>query len=117
MKNSNNYQTTRLASRHKNKLQICIEKKYQELNKKFSYIIDNFLSIYEIEFDIIISFGDDIKSNSKVHIRPGINILDFFSSRKEIPSDYIFKNWRKRKLPFFFTRNGKKEIISNLNGK
>src|SRR6056297_3632358 len=99
MNNSHNYQTINAASNPKNRLQICVEQKYKSLNKKILYVVKNFLSIYEIGSGVQILFGDNLNNNN-IQIKPGKNILDFFSSRKTVPEFYIFKDWNNKKVPF-----------------
>lgn len=115
MNNSHNHQTINAYSNPQNRLQICIEQKYKSLNKKILYVVKNFLSIYEIGSDVQILFGDNLNNNN-IQIKPGKNILDFFSSRKTVPEFYIFKDWNNKKVPFFFTNEEESDII-NINEK
>lgn len=91
-------------------IELEFDNKYQPLANKFSYLLENFRSIYKINGKQKLYFGTS-NSESGIEIKPGQNIINFFCSHESIPKNYTFKKWKNHRLPFLFTKQKDRDII------
>ena len=92
-------------------LNLIFQNKYKPLTNKFNYVINNFLTNYNINTQCELYFGRSKKSN-KITISPGKDLIKFFTSEDTVPENYNFIEWENQRIPILFTESIDKPIFT-----
>lgn len=92
-------------------IKLILDKKYEFLSNKFNYLLQNFHTVYQINKEYKVYFGNKSKENI-IRIVPGEDIINFFTKDKPVPKNYIFLTWNGVKIPLFFKKTDYELIIS-----
>lgn len=93
-------------------LKLVYDKHYENLRNKLDYVLENFNFIYQLEADIKLKFTSEFNGQDGILVQAGKQIESFFEGNSPLPAEYIFKDWKGQKLPFFFSSNNENDIIN-----
>ncbi len=80
--------------------------------KIFDYFLKNFSIFYELPENTI-SYGEEKNAKIVIKKQPDTN---FFTNGNFV-TDFTYKTWKNKKIPFLFAKDSKDEIITKQNGK
>jgi len=87
---------------------LLIGEIFKPLEKKLTYVVDVFNSIYRVDEEVYLVYGED--RNRSVNVLTS-DAVDFFQSRQEKPKTIEFINWMNRRIPILFSKRISEEVI------